>query len=106
MDFLDYSAINFGSQFDMGLVCEKLTDITGAGSWFDSFTVKNTTWLSFVRRIITTMNSDSVLCGVFRLYPSYVTGILEVVEEIHFYVICNDTIIGDEYLEKTVSSEA
>jgi hypothetical protein len=77
MNFLDYSAISFGSQFDMGLVCERLTDIIGAGSWFYSFTVNNITWLSLVRKIITAMNRDSVLCGAFGLYPSYVAGILE-----------------------------
>jgi len=62
--------------FDMGLVSERLTDVIGVGSWFDSFTVKNTAWLSLVRKIITTVNSDSVLCGTFGLYPSYVADIL------------------------------
>jgi hypothetical protein len=105
MDFMDYSAISFGSQSDIELVCERLTDIIGAGSWFVSFTVKNTTWLSAVRKIITAMNSDSVLCEAFGLYPSYVAGILYVVEEIHFYVLCNDTIICAEYPEQEVSNE-
>jgi hypothetical protein len=45
--------------------------------------VQHTTWLSLVRNIITTMNSDSLLCGSFELYHSYVAGI-DVVEEIHF----------------------
>jgi hypothetical protein len=99
MDFLDPSAISFGTQFNMGLVCERLTDIIAVGSWFDTFTVKHTRWLSLVRKIITVINSDFVLCGVFCFYPNYVAGILDVVEKTHFYVLCNDTIICVEYLE-------
>jgi hypothetical protein len=64
--------------------CERLTDIIGVGSWCDTFTVKNTTWLSLQRKIITMMNSDSVLCGAFGLYPSCVAGIANAVEETSF----------------------
>jgi hypothetical protein len=86
----------------MGLLFERLRDIIGIGSWFDTFTVKNTKWLSLVRKIITLINSDSVLFGFFDFYRSYVAGILRVVEEIHFYVLCNDTIICAVYLEQAL----
>ena len=89
----------------MGLVCTRLTDIIGAGSWFDSFTVQNTMWLSFVKKILMTMNSDRVLCRVFGLYPSYVAGILKHMEEINFNVLCNDELTYSEYIEKAISSE-
>ena len=104
MDFLEFSAIPIGTELDMGLVCSILTDI-GAGSWFDAFTVQNTMWLSLVKNIVVSMNSDRVLCGVFGLYPSYVAGILKHVEEINFYVLCNYKLTNAEYIEKAISSE-
>ena len=50
MDFLKFSAIPFGTDFVMGLVCRRLTDLIGVGSQFDSFTVQNTMWLSLVEK--------------------------------------------------------
>jgi hypothetical protein len=44
-------------------------------------------------------------CAVRLIYPSYVAGILDVVEEIHFYVLCNNTIICAEYLEQALFNE-
>ena len=82
----------------MGLMCTRQTDIIGAGSWFDSFTVQNTIWLSLVKKILVTMNSDRVLCGVFGLYPSYLAGILKHVEEINFYVLCNEKLTYSVYI--------
>jgi len=37
-----------------------------------------------VNDIVTTMNSDQVLCGSFGLYPNYAAGILKSVKEITF----------------------
>ena len=51
------------------------------------------------------MNGDRVLCGVFGLYPSHVAGILKHVEEINFYVLCNDKLTYSEYTEKAISCE-
>ena len=61
----------------MGLVCKKMNDIIGAGTWFNSFTVQNTKWLWLVRIIVAAMNSDRVLCCVFGLYPGSAAGILK-----------------------------
>ena len=60
MDFLKFSAIPFGTEFDMGLVCTRLTDLIGVGSWFDSFTVQNRMWLSLVKKILESINSEGV----------------------------------------------
>jgi hypothetical protein len=103
MDFLKFSANPFGTEFDMGLACTRLTDLIGVGSWFDSFTVQNTMWLSLVKKILTTINIERVMCAVFNLYPSYVAGILKHVK-INFYVLCNE-LKYSEYIEKAISSE-
>ena len=66
MDFLKFSAIPFGTEFDMGLVCTRLTDLIGVGSWFDSFKVQNRMWLSLVKKILQSINSEGLMCGVIR----------------------------------------
>ena len=100
MNFMKFSTIPFGTEFDMGLVCTRLNDLIGVGSWFDSFTVQNTKWLS----LFVTLNSERVIWAVFGLYPSYVAGILKNVE-INFYVLSNDYLTYADYIEKVTSSE-
>jgi hypothetical protein len=39
MDVIKFSTMHFGAQLEMGLVCTRLDDLIGVGSWFDSFTV-------------------------------------------------------------------
>jgi hypothetical protein len=46
-----------------------------------------------------------VICAVIGVYPCYLAGILKHVEEINFYVLCNDELTHSEYTEKVVSSE-
>jgi len=58
-----------------------------------------------VNDIVTTMNSDKVLCGSFRLYPSYVAGILNSVKEIYFYVLCCENLYYADYVEKYIASK-
>ena len=106
MDFMKFSVIPFGTEFDMGLVCTRLDDLIGVGSWFDSFTVQNTMWLSLVEKILVTLNNNyQVMCSVIGLYPSYVAGILKHVVEINFYVLTNDYLTYADYIEKVTSSE-
>jgi hypothetical protein len=57
--------------------------------WYDTFQFQNTKWLWLVNDVVTTLNSDNVLCGTFGLYPSYVAGILNYVKEINYYVLSN-----------------
>jgi hypothetical protein len=97
MDFIKFSAIPFGTQLDMGLVCTRLNDIIGVGSWFDSFKVQNTMWLSLVKKILVTLNREQAISAVFGLYPSYVAGILKHVIEINFYTLSNECLTYAHY---------
>jgi hypothetical protein len=99
MEYLNFSSISFGSEFEMRLVFTKLNNNIRAGTWFDSFTVQNTKWFSLVKNIVAALNSDRVMCGVFGLYPSNVGGILKRVEEINVYVLCNYKL---KYIEKEI----
>jgi len=56
-----------------------------------------------VNDIITTVNSDKVLCVSFGLYPSYVAGILNSVKEIHFYVLCSEKLNYADCVEKCIA---
>jgi len=58
-----------------------------------------------VNDIVTTMNSDKVLCGSFGVYPSYAAGILNSVKEIHFYVLCCEKLSYAVYVEKYIASK-
>ena len=103
MDFLDCANDSFGPNASIGLLCEDLNNIVGYGIWYDTFQVQNTEWLWLVNDIVTTMNSDKVLCGCFALYLSYVAGIFHFVKIIHFYVLCSKMLHYSEYIEKCVA---
>jgi hypothetical protein len=103
MDFLDYSEVSFRSGVDMGQLCKTLDHIVGASTWYDTFTAQNSKWLWFVNNSITVINNDKALCGVFGLYPSYVTGILSKVEEINFYILSNNKLKYLDSIEKCIS---
>jgi len=89
MDFLEFSDVSFLPYLSLGKLCEELNTTVGQGIWYDTFQVQNTKWLWLVNNIVTTMNSDNMLCGCFGLFPSYVAGILNSVKQIDFYVLCN-----------------
>jgi len=90
MNFLNFREISFLPNCSIGLLCENLNNIVAQGVWHDKFQVKNTKSLWLVNDIDTTMNNDNVLCGSFGLHPSYATGILNFVKEIHFYLLCSE----------------
>ena len=58
MDFRAFSGIPFGTDFDMRFLYTIPTDIIGAGSWWDSFTLQNTMSLSFLKNVLVTMKCD------------------------------------------------
>ena len=89
MDFIEFTHVSFIPYLSLGKLCEELNTTVGQGIWYDTFQVQNTEWLWLVNDIVTTMNSDNMLCGCFGLFPSYVAGILNSVKEINFYVLCN-----------------
>jgi hypothetical protein len=87
MTDLDFSAISFGSSVDMKRLSDGLNELVGAGIWYDTFTIRNTRWLWLVNDTVSVMKSDEVLCGVGGIYPEFVAGILNQVNEINFYVL-------------------
>jgi len=54
-------------------------------------------WLWFVNNIVASLNKHNILIGCFGLYPSFVAGILNSVEEIHFYVVRDEQLIYADY---------
>ena len=104
MDFLYFNDVSFHPDASIGSLCEDLNKIVGYGMWYDTFQVQNTKWLWLVNKIVTELNSDKVLCGCFGVYPSYVSGTLNSVEEIHFYVLCSSKRIHyDKCIEKCIA---
>ena len=43
--------------------------------------------------------------GSLGLYGSYVAGILNSVEKIHFYVVCNEQLNYADYIEKCIAGK-
>lgn len=105
MDFIDCSNLTFFDNSSTGRLCEDLNNIVGQGVWYDTFQVLNTKWLRLVNDIVTTVNSDTVLCGSFGLYPSYVAGVLNSVKEIHFYVLYTEKVNLTNCIEKCIAGK-
>jgi len=103
MHFLNFRDVSFLLNSSIGRLYEDLNNIVGQGVWYDTFQVKITKLLWLVNDIVTTMNSDKVLCGSFGLYPSYVPGILNSVKEIHFYVLDSEKLNYANYVEKCIA---
>ena len=89
INFQDFADISFLPNSNIGRLCEDLNNIVGQGVCYDTFQVQNTKWLRLVNNIVSALNSDNVLCDSFGLYPSYVSGILNSVNETHSNVLCN-----------------
>ena len=105
MDFVNFRVVSFLPNSNIGRLCEDLNNIVGQGIWYDTFEVTNTKWLWFMNDIVTTMNSDNVLCGSFRLYPCYAAGSLNSVKEILFYVLCSEKLNNADYIEKSIAGK-
>jgi hypothetical protein len=103
MDFLNISHISLRPNFSIGGLCEDLINIIGHGIWYDTFKIQNKKWFWFVANILLTLNSDNALCGTFGLYPAYAAGILNSVDQIDFYVLCNKPIKYSEIIEKSIA---
>jgi hypothetical protein len=90
MDFLLFNDVSILPKSGIGHLCKDLNIIVGQGVWYDEYKVRNTQWLQLVPDIVVAMNSDTVLCGCFGLYPNYMAGILNSVKCINFYVVCTE----------------
>ena len=103
MDCLLYKCASFTPDSSIGQLCEDLNKIVGYGIYYDTFKIQNTKWLWFVEHFITIINSNTVLCGSFDVYPSYVAGILNSVPKIHFFVLhIEEQINYTDYVEKCI----
>ena len=100
MEWLQFPKISFSTDSGIGQLCEDLNEIVGQGIYYDTFEIENTKWFWFVSNIITALNNDNVLCGSFGIYPSYVAGILNNVDRIRFFVLCNKRPTYNYYIEK------
>jgi len=49
------------------------------------------------------MNNDKVMCGCFRLNPSYVAGILNTLKDINFYILCAENLNYAKYITKCLT---
>ena len=105
MDFLEFFDVSFLPYLSLGKLCEELSTTVGQGILYDTFLVQNTKWLWLVNNIVTTMNSDNMLCGCLGLFPSYVALILNSVKQIVFYVLCKKRLRCASYLEKCVAGK-
>ena len=65
MDFLEFTDVSFLPYLGLGKLCEELHTNEGQCIWYDTFQVQNTMLLRLVNDIVTTMNSDNMLCGCF-----------------------------------------
>ena len=51
------------------------------------------------------MNNDKVLCASFGMYTSFVAGILNSVRRIHSFVLCNEQLNYENYIEKCIGNK-
>jgi hypothetical protein len=92
MDFLEFASVSFRSSTNIGCLCKDLNKIIGQCLWYDTFQAQNIKWLWLVVNIVAAMNKNNILCGCFRLCPSFVAEILNSVKDINFYVVCSEIV--------------
>jgi hypothetical protein len=105
MDFLLFNDVSLPPNSGIGHLCEDLNSIVGQGLWYDEYKVRNTQWLQLGSDIVEAMNSDTVLCGCFGLYPSYVAGFLKSVKSNDFYVVCTENPNYGLYIQQCVEGK-
>ena len=95
----------FFTKFKYRKLCEDLYEIVGHGIYYDRFEIQNTKWLRFVSNMVTTINNDKTLSGCFGMYPRFLAGILNSTRRIHFFVLCNEELNYENYIEKCISDK-
>jgi len=105
MECEELQNISFSTNSSIEHLCKDLNEIVGQGIYYDMFQIQNTKWLWFVNDIVSALNNDNVLYGSFGFYPSYVAGILQSVEEIHFYALCSKRCNYTEYIERCIADK-
>jgi hypothetical protein len=105
MVFLQFADVSFRTHTNIGRICEDLNSMIGEEVWHDTFKIQNTNWLYLVNYIVSAINNDESLCVCFGLYTSYVTGILNSLKQINFYVLCNKRLNYVDLLERIISGK-
>jgi hypothetical protein len=103
MDLFDFSAVSFGSGMDIKCLRDYFNELVGVSVWHDTFTIPNTSLLWLVSDTVSVMNSGKMLCGVAGMCPGLVADILNQVNGINFYVLCNESLTYSEYIERWIS---
>jgi hypothetical protein len=65
MDFLQHADVSFGSDANIGQLCEELSNIYGRSIWYDTFKLQNKKWLWFVNDVVAAMKINTMLRGFF-----------------------------------------
>jgi len=86
-------------------LAENLNEIVRQGIYYDRFEIQNTKWLWFVSNMVTAMDNDKILCGCFGKYPTFVAGILNSARRMHFFVLCNEELNYENYIEKCIGDK-
>jgi len=105
MDCLFYECASFSTDSFIGQLCVDLNKISGRGIYYDTIDIQNTKLLWFVNNIMATINSNKVLWGSFGTYPSYVAGILNSVNNLHFHVSHGEKLNYADYVEKRIAGK-
>ena len=100
-----FECVSFSPDSSIGQLCEDLNKIVGRGMCYDRFDIQNTKWLWFVSNMITALNNNKILCGCFGIYPSFVAGTLNTAKRIHFFVLCNEELNYEDYIENCISDK-
>jgi len=98
MDWLKFGSIILPDS-SIGLLCEDRNKIAGQGIYYDRFEIQNTKLLCFVSNMITALNNNKIFFGCFGMYQSFVAGILYTAKQIHLFMLCNEELNYEGYIE-------
>ena len=105
MEWLHFEDVCFLSNSRIGGLREDLNVIIGQELYYDTFEIQNTKWFWFVSNMVTAMNNDEALRGCFGLYPGFVAGILNSAKRIHYFVLSNEELNYENYIEKCIGDK-
>jgi len=100
MECQRFQNIYFSPDSSIGQFCDDLNEIVRQGICYDIFEIQNTKELWLVSNKVIAMNNDKTLCGCFGMYPRFVAVILNSARPINFFVLCNEELKYENYIEK------
>jgi hypothetical protein len=105
MEWLRFKSIYFLPNSSIGQLCKDLNETVGQGIYYDRFEIQNTKWLWFFSNMVTAINNHKTLCGCFGMYPSFVAEILNSARRIHFFVLYNEELNYENYIENCIGDK-